>query len=150
GGELPAGVVHEDVGVAQRGFGGRDERGDLLDLADVARRGEELRARRAVFLEIVQRLVELLFLPSADRDLRAELHERGRGREADAAPAAGDDGDFVFEETLAKDRGHWVTGPRAKGSRTRACRGSTSRLACWPLDRRTDSHRRLGRPSRDL
>ena len=67
-------------------------------------RGEHLDAERAELL--LGRGVELLLLAPADRDLRAELAERARRREADAAAAAGDDGDVSVEEAVSEDVGH--------------------------------------------
>ena len=50
--------------------------------------------------------LELLLLAPADRDLRAELAERDRRGEPDAATASGDDGDVSVEQAFAEDVGH--------------------------------------------
>ena len=53
--------------------------------------------------------LELGGVAPGDGDLRAELAERARDGEADAAAAAGDDGDVSVEETGPEDAGHGVT-----------------------------------------
>ena len=94
-----------------------DERADLLELADVAgRRVDRAAARR----ERPARGLELLRACRPQMATFApELAERPRDGEADAAAAAGDDGDVAVEETGSEDARHLpdISRPKRPGSR---------------------------------
>ena len=81
-------------GVDRRG----DEVVDVAPLADVA--GDE--AHRAIGAEVLDRRRPGVFVDIGDDDPRAVVQEAARDRIADAARAAGDDGDLVLER--ASDR----------------------------------------------
>ena len=90
GGELPAGVVDEDIDGAEPLPHGIEEGLDLLWLPDVTRHGEDVAAGG---LELGPHGLERLRPPSTDRDARAGPNQLlGRGA-SDAGAAARHDRD---------------------------------------------------------
>src|SRR6185369_6083290 len=98
--ELAAGVVDQDVDPAELAEHGGDERLDLRRLADVAGPGDDGAAGGA---QLLGGGVELVLGPAADRDARAEPHHLACGGQADAAAAAGDDGDLIAKDAGGED-----------------------------------------------
>ena len=122
--EVGGRVVDEHAGQAERGLGGVEGGGDLLGVADVARRPSSTGAPSASIA--VAAGVEVLGLAAGDHDRRAEAGELGRDGLAEAGAAAGD------EHARRRRRCPAGSARRADGRRARAVR-SVSVMSCVQL-----------------
>ncbi len=91
---IDAGIVDQDVDAAEFAHGARDHVSDGRLVGDIARDGYRL---DAALLQFSDRRDRLRFIASDDGDSGAGFRQPARHAKADAAIAAGDDGDFASE-----------------------------------------------------
>jgi hypothetical protein len=92
-----AGVVDQQIDRPEVDLDGADAVLDLLRVGDVAGDGER---PAAVLRQVLGGALERVLVAGADRHPRAAAGELPRQHEAEAARAAGDEGDFVAEVVL--------------------------------------------------